>query len=56
MLSLFIPLAWIRFDAGGVSLSTALLFAAADLIYYFLLDVSARLGQAGGYRSSCICR
>jgi hypothetical protein len=28
MLSLFIPLAWIRFDAGGVSLTAAMLFAA----------------------------
>ena len=39
MLSLFIPLAWIRFDAGGVTLTAAMLFAAVVLIYYFLLDV-----------------
>jgi hypothetical protein len=28
MVSLFIPLAWIRFDAGGVTLTAAMLFAA----------------------------
>jgi len=39
MLSLFIPLAWIRFDAGGVTITAAMLFAAAVLIYYFFLDV-----------------
>jgi uncharacterized membrane protein YGL010W len=39
MLSLFIPLAWIRFDAGGVTLTAAMLFAAVVLIYYFFLDV-----------------
>ncbi len=36
MLSLFIPLAWIRFDAAGVSFTAAMLFAAVVLIYYFL--------------------
>jgi uncharacterized membrane protein YGL010W len=35
MLSLSIPFAWIRFDAGGVSLTAAMLFAAVVLIYYF---------------------
>jgi uncharacterized membrane protein YGL010W len=39
MLSLFIPLAWIRFDAGDVTLTAAMLFAAVVLVYYFLLDV-----------------
>ena len=39
MLSLFIPLAWIRFDIGGVTLTAAMLFAAVVLIYYFMLDV-----------------
>src|SRR5712692_10764042 len=39
MLSLFIPLAWLRFDVGGVAVSAAMLFAAAVLVYYFLLDV-----------------
>jgi uncharacterized membrane protein YGL010W len=45
MLSLFIPLAWIRFDAGGVTLSAAMLFAAIVLIYYFLLDVPLALAM-----------
>src|SRR5688572_27957382 len=39
MLSLFIPLAWIRFDAGGITLTAAMLLGAAVLISYFLLDV-----------------
>jgi uncharacterized membrane protein YGL010W len=45
MLSLFIPLAWIRFDAGGVTLTAAMLFAAIVLIYYFLLDVPLALAM-----------
>ena len=28
MLSLFIPLAWLRLDAGGVTITAAMLFAA----------------------------
>jgi uncharacterized membrane protein YGL010W len=39
MLSLFIPLAWIRFDVGGVTITAAMVFAAVVLIYYFFLDV-----------------
>ena len=39
VLSLFIPLAWLRFDVGGVAISAAMLFAAAVLVYYFILDV-----------------
>jgi len=39
MLSLFIPLAWIRLDVGGVPLTAAMLFAAVVMVYYFLLDV-----------------
>src|SRR3989442_13303797 len=38
MLSLFIPLAWLRIELGGVAISAAMLFAAAALVYYFLLD------------------
>jgi len=45
MLSLFIPLAWIRFDAGGVTLTAAMLFAAVVLVYYFLLDVPLALAM-----------
>jgi len=39
VLALFIPLAWLRFDVGGVAISAAMLFAAAVLAYYFILDV-----------------
>jgi uncharacterized membrane protein YGL010W len=39
MLSLFIPLAWIRFEAGGVTITAAMVFAAVVLLYYFFLDV-----------------
>src|SRR5258708_5186961 len=39
VLSLFIPLAWLRLDIGGVAISAAMLLAAAVLVYYFLLDV-----------------
>ena len=45
MLSLFIPLAWIRFDAGAVSITAAMLFAAVVLVYYFLLDVPLALAM-----------
>jgi len=43
VLALFIPLAWLRFDVGGVALSAAMLFAAAVLVYYFILDVPLAL-------------
>jgi uncharacterized membrane protein YGL010W len=39
MLSLLIPLAWLRVEIGGVGLTAAMLLAAAVLAYYFLLDV-----------------
>jgi uncharacterized membrane protein YGL010W len=45
MLSLFIPLAWIRFEAGGVTLSAAMVFAAVVLVYYFILDVPLALAM-----------
>jgi uncharacterized membrane protein YGL010W len=45
MLSLFIPLAWLRLDVGGVTLTAAMLFAAAVLVYYFLLDVPLALAM-----------
>jgi uncharacterized membrane protein YGL010W len=45
MLSLFIPLAWIRFEAGGVTLTGAMLFAAVVLIYYFFLDLPLALAM-----------
>ena len=43
MLSLFIPLAWLRFDVAGVSITAAMLFAAVVLVYYFMLDVPLAL-------------
>ena len=45
VLSLFIPLAWLRFDVGGVAISAAQLFAAAVLAYYFILDVPLALAM-----------
>ena len=45
MLSLFIPLAWLRVDLGGVTLTAAMLFAAVVLAYYFLLDVPLALAM-----------
>ena len=39
MLSLFIPLAWLRIEVGGVPLTAAMLFAGTVMVYYFLLDV-----------------
>src|SRR2546428_13039383 len=38
MLSLFIPLAWLRIELGGVAISAAMLFAAAGLPFYFPPD------------------
>jgi uncharacterized membrane protein YGL010W len=45
ILSLFIPLAWIRFEAGGTTVTAAMVFAAAVLIYYFVLDVPLALAM-----------
>ena len=45
MLSLFIPLAWIRFDAGGLTITAAMVFAAVVLMYYFFLDVPLALAM-----------
>ena len=41
MLSLFIPLSWIRFEIGlaNTPVTAAMLFAAIVLVYYFILDV-----------------
>lgn len=38
MLSLFIPLAWLRADVGGFTVTAAMVFAAVVLVYYFVLD------------------
>lgn len=45
ILSLFIPLAWIRFDAGGVTITGSMLFAGAVVLYYFFLDVPLALAM-----------
>jgi uncharacterized membrane protein YGL010W len=39
MLSLLIPLAWLRVEVGGTAISAAMLAAAMVLAYYFVLDV-----------------
>ena len=36
--SLFVPLAWLRFDVAGLPLTGAMVFAAVVLIYYAFLD------------------
>ena len=46
ILSLFIPLAWLRVDIGGVPVTAAMLFALAVLAYYFILDVPLALAMA----------
>jgi len=44
VLSLFIPLSWIRVDLGGVPITAAMVFAGVVLVYYFVLDFA--LGAA----------
>ena len=45
MLSLFIPLAWLSIDVGGVTITAAMVFAAVVLVYYFMLDVPLGLAM-----------
>jgi uncharacterized membrane protein YGL010W len=45
VLSLFIPLAWLRLDIGGVAVSAAMLLAAVVIAYYLLLDVPLGLAM-----------
>jgi uncharacterized membrane protein YGL010W len=45
ILSLFIPLAWIRFEAGGMTITAAMVFAAVVVLYYFFLDVPLALAM-----------
>jgi len=47
MLSLFIPLAWLRVDVGGATLTAAMVLAAVVLAYYFVLDVPLGLAMLG---------
>ena len=46
VLSLFIPLAWLRVEFGGVAVSVAMLFAAVLLLYYLILDVPMGIAMA----------
>ncbi|HTQ77456.1 MAG TPA: Mpo1-like protein [Burkholderiales bacterium] len=39
ILSLLIPLAWLRIPAGPIELTAAMLFGGAVVAYYFVLDV-----------------
>ena len=43
VLSLFIPLAWLRVDVGGFPVTAAMLLAGVVLVYYFILDVPLAL-------------
>ena len=45
ILSLFIPLAWIRIPLGGTELTGAMLFAGIVVAYYFVLDVPLALAM-----------
>jgi uncharacterized membrane protein YGL010W len=45
MLSLFVPLAWLRADLGGIVVTAAMVFAAIVLVYYLLLDVPLGLAM-----------
>lgn len=45
MLSLFIPLAWLRVEIAGLPISAAMLFAAVVLAYYFALDLALGLAM-----------
>lgn len=44
--SLFIPLAWLRFDLAGFPLTGAMVFAAAVLLYYVFLDALLAVATA----------
>src|SRR5258706_15528891 len=47
VLSLFIPLAGLRVEFGGVAISAAMLFAAVVVLYYLVLDVPMGFAMAG---------
>ena len=42
---LFIALGWARVEAGGITLTAAMLLAAVVLVWYFLLDVPLALAM-----------
>ena len=45
MLSLFIPLAWLRVEIAGFTITAAMAFAALVLAYYFVLDLALGLAM-----------
>ena len=45
VLSLFIPLAWLRVDLGGIAISAGQVLAAIVLAYYFALDLVLALAM-----------
>ena len=45
MLSLFVPLAWLRLEVGGLTLTAAMLFAAVVVAYYLVLDLPLGLAM-----------
>jgi uncharacterized membrane protein YGL010W len=45
VLSLFIPLAWLRVDVAGFPVTAAMVFAGVVLVYYFMLDVPLALAM-----------
>ncbi len=46
MLSLFIPLSWLRLELGGATVTGAMLLAGLVLAYYFFLDVALAVAAA----------
>jgi uncharacterized membrane protein YGL010W len=46
MLSLFVPLSWLRLELGGVTVTGAMLLAGLVLAYYFFLDVALAVAAA----------
>ena len=45
VLSLFIPLSWLRVDVGAVTITAAMIFAGTVLMYYFFLDLALGAGM-----------
>jgi uncharacterized membrane protein YGL010W len=46
IVSLFIPLAWLKVELGPFALTAAIVFAAVVLVYYVFLDAFLALGSA----------
>jgi uncharacterized membrane protein YGL010W len=45
MLALFIPLSWLRFEAGSLSITAAMVLGGAVVLYYLLLDIPLALAM-----------